>query len=91
MKKIAAVVVVALALAGCSASNYSNVGKHFICEDDTALTEHHHGIKRAWVRSSGLWSIVYTTGQSAYYMQPTGETCRLITAEEWPDNPENLQ
>lgn len=78
----AATAVLALALAGCSASQSGELV--FVCESDGELSEQHWGVREAWTRVDygGMWEILYTDGNRVYYRQHQGETCWAEEAAE---------
>ncbi len=78
----AAAAVLALALAGCSASQSGELV--FVCESDGELSEQHWGVREALTRVDygGIWEIRYTDGRSGVYRQHQGETCWAEVAAE---------
>lgn len=69
-------VLLALAVAALSsACAESTTVYEFNCEKDGELSERHVGVERAYGTNEGSWSIRYTDGQTAVYVQQRGESC----------------
>lgn len=64
-------------------SGYTVTEREFICEDDGKLVERHVGVLRV-TRYNQMYTITYDDNTTAYYHQPSGETCKI---EEYVPNP----
>ena len=74
---------VTLLLTGCGPSGDQERGStkaefEFNCEDDGRLVERHVDVQMAYAAPTGRWTITYTDGAVAYYVQPPGESCFLV-------------